>query len=85
MRPATRPRHLQAEPLYCPGRACYHRRQRAGAIREISDKPKGETIDDVLYLNPDSAGPRRFTPAISLATLVISDHAINPEVYGISP
>ncbi len=32
-----------------------------------------------------NAGPRRFTPPIGLATLVLSDHAINPELCGISP
>ncbi len=70
---------------WCERPACYHRGQLAGAIRGISDKPKGETINEVLYLSPGSAGPRRFTPPISLATLVISDHGINPEIYDISP
>ncbi len=70
---------------WCERLACYHRRQLAGPIRGISDKPKGENINDVLYLSPGSAGPRRFTPPIGLATHLISDHAIDPELCGISP
>ena len=37
-----------------------------------SHKPAQETVDDVLYLNPGSAGPRRFSLPIALATLTIS-------------
>ena len=33
-----------------------------------SHRPKIETVDGVLYLNPGSAGPRRFTMPIALAT-----------------
>jgi hypothetical protein len=32
-----------------------------------------------------NAGPRRFTPPIGLATHLISDHGIDPELCGISP
>src|SRR5262245_40973974 len=37
-----------------------------------SHQPKIETIDGVLYLNPGSAGPRRFTLPIALATLELA-------------
>jgi uncharacterized protein len=35
--------------------------------------PKMETKDGVLYFNPGSAGPRRFTLPISVGRLAISD------------
>jgi uncharacterized protein len=37
-----------------------------------SHKPRIETRDGVLYLNPGSAGPRRFNLPITLATLELS-------------
>jgi uncharacterized protein len=38
--------------------------------------PKIDTVDGVLYLNPGSAGRRRFKLAITLATLNITPHGI---------
>lgn len=43
-----------------------------------SHQPKFETIDDVLYLNPGSAGPRRFSLPIALATLDLSQDPLRP-------
>ncbi len=43
-----------------------------------SHMPKIETIDSVLYLNPGSAGPRRFTLPITLATLEVSRGGMQP-------
>ena len=47
---------------------------RPGAVRDVqivisghSHQPKKETRDGVLYFNPGSAGPRRFTLPISSA------------------
>ena len=37
-----------------------------------SHRPKIETVGSVLYLNPGSAGPRRFTLPIALATLELA-------------
>jgi putative phosphoesterase len=37
-------------------------------------RPKIETKDGVLYLNPGSAGPRRFNLPISVGRLEISDN-----------
>lgn len=48
-----------------------------------SHKPKAETIDGVLYLNPGSAGPRRFTLPIALAVLDVTAEAIRPHVHEI--
>ncbi|CAN5811759.1 metallophosphoesterase family protein [soil metagenome] len=43
-----------------------------------SHHPHIETVDGVLYLNPGSAGPRRFSLPIALATLDLSDGAVRP-------
>ena len=44
-------------------------------------RPKVETADGVLYLNPGSAGPRRFTLPVTLATIDITVDAIRPEIH----
>jgi uncharacterized protein len=50
-----------------------------------SHQPKVDTKDGVLYLNPGSAGPRRFTLPIALATLELSDRTILPRIHQIAP
>lgn len=46
-----------------------------------SHRPRVETIDGVLYLNPGSAGPRRFRLPITLATVDLSGDTIRPELH----
>jgi len=46
-----------------------------------SHRPKIETVRGVLYLNPGSAGPRRFTLPIALATLDLVDDALRPRLH----
>jgi putative phosphoesterase len=46
-----------------------------------SHRPKIETVGSVLYLNPGSAGPRRFTLPIALATLEFADDALQPRIH----
>ncbi|MBI2738806.1 MAG: metallophosphoesterase family protein [Rhodospirillales bacterium] len=46
-----------------------------------SHRPKIETVDGVLYLNPGSAGPRRFTLPIALATLELGRGAARPRIH----
>jgi putative phosphoesterase len=48
-----------------------------------SHRPKIETIDGVLYLNPGSAGPRRFTLPIALAILELDGDALRPRIHQI--
>jgi len=50
-----------------------------------SHRPKIETKDGVLYINPGSAGPRRFKLPIALACLTISDRRIVPQILEIAP
>lgn len=50
----------------------------AAVICGHSHKPRAETKDGVLYLNPGSAGPRRFSLPIVLARLAVSSDALTP-------
>jgi uncharacterized protein len=43
--------------------------------------PKIDTVDGVLYLNPGSAGRRRFKLPITLATLDITAHGMRPAIH----
>lgn len=49
-----------------------------------SHQPKIETVDGVIYLNPGSAGPRRFSLPIALATLELSGDAIRPYILDVA-
>ena len=46
-----------------------------------SHQPKIETEDGVLYLNPGSAGPRRFTLPIALAILELTGDSMQPRIH----
>lgn len=46
-----------------------------------SHRPGIETVDGVLYLNPGSAGPRRFSLPITLATLEIRGDELVPRIH----
>jgi|SRR5690348_6308252 putative phosphoesterase len=46
-----------------------------------SHRPKIETVGGVLYINPGSAGPRRFTLPIALAILEVTDGALRPRIH----
>ena len=50
-----------------------------------SHRPKIETKNGVLYVNPGSAGPRRFTLPTAVATLAFSDRALLPQIVEIAP
>lgn len=49
-----------------------------------SHKPKTETVNGVLYLNPGSAGPRRFSLPIALATLRLGEDEPAVEIHEIA-
>jgi putative phosphoesterase len=48
-----------------------------------SHKPKQEVKDGVLYFNPGSAGPRRFTLPISLGRLTMDGGHLSGEIFQI--
>lgn len=50
-----------------------------------SHVPKIDTVDGVLYLNPGSAGPRRFKLPITLATMDVSDDGLHPTIHELTP
>ena len=45
-----------------------------------SHAPSVQTRDGVLYLNPGSAGPRRFTLPIALARLTVGDAGLDAAI-----
>jgi putative phosphoesterase len=49
-----------------------------------SHKPSIATKDDVLYVNPGSAGPRRFKLPICVALLEIAGDAIHADIRELS-
>jgi uncharacterized protein len=46
-----------------------------------SHRPGIETVDGVLYLNPGSAGPRRFSLPITVAILELTEGGIRPVIH----
>lgn len=52
----------------------------AAVIYGHSHQPSIETRDGVLYLNPGSAGPRRFNLPISLARITIVGATLTPQL-----
>ncbi|AZO71311.1 MAG: metallophosphoesterase family protein [Mesorhizobium sp.] len=49
-----------------------------------SHVPKLKTVDGVLYLNPGSAGHRRFKLPITLATVDITPDGLQPAIHDLS-
>jgi putative phosphoesterase len=45
-----------------------------------SHQPKSETKNGILYFNPGSAGPRRFSLPISVGRLTVSGDALEAEI-----
>src|SRR5262245_1947084 len=52
----------------------------AAIISGHTHRPNAERRDDVLYLNPGSAGPRRFTLPIAVARIVITGSQLSHEI-----
>jgi predicted phosphodiesterase len=46
-----------------------------------SHVPKIRSIDGILYLNPGSAGPRRFKLPITPATREVTPDGMRPEIH----
>ena len=52
----------------------------AAVITGHSHKPLAQMREGVLYLNPGSAGPRRFNLPIAVARLTVSADALTPQL-----
>jgi putative phosphoesterase len=50
-----------------------------------SHKPLLEARDGVIYLNPGSAGPRRFKLPVSVAELIIEGRSVLPRITELKP
>jgi putative phosphoesterase len=64
-----------------------HRDVRAAGFHAViaghSHRPKIETRDGVLYLNPGSAGPRRFNLPVSVGHLILSGTELRAEIINL--
>ena len=49
-----------------------------------SHKPAIERKNGVLYVNPGSAGPRRFSLPVTVARLTVSDDGVDAEILELS-
>jgi uncharacterized protein len=56
----------------------------AAVVFGHSHRPSIETRDGVLYLNPGSAGPRRFKLPVTLARLSVSGRQLKPEIVALT-
>jgi hypothetical protein len=52
----------------------------AAVVCGHSHRPSIETRDGVLYLNPGSAGPRRFKLPVTVARVRVSSRELRPEI-----
>jgi putative phosphoesterase len=52
----------------------------AAVVSGHSHRPSIETRDGVLYLNPGSAGPRRFKLPVTVARVHVSARDLRPEI-----
>jgi uncharacterized protein len=50
-----------------------------------SHQPTMQSRDGVLYLNPGSAGPRRFRLPVSVAELIIEGESVIPRIARLDP
>jgi uncharacterized protein len=57
----------------------------AAVVFGHSHRPSVETRDEVLFLNPGSAGPRRFNFPVSVARISVSGRWIRPEIVKLQP
>lgn len=57
----------------------------AAVISGHSHQPKIDWRDDLLYLNPGSAGPRRFSLPVSLAIVEIAEDGLRPRIETLFP
>ncbi len=57
----------------------------AAVVSGHSHRPSIEFRDRVLYLNPGSAGPRRFTLPVTVARVAVSERQVQPEIVELQP
>jgi putative phosphoesterase len=56
----------------------------AAVVFGHSHQPSIETRDGVLWLNPGSAGPRRFSLPITVARVRVAGGALHPEIVALA-
>lgn len=70
--------HILDELDLDPGAADFH-----AVIYGHSHKPDIAHKSDVLFLNPGSAGPRRFSLPVTVATVTVRDGALHAELIAL--
>lgn len=55
----------------------------AAVVYGHSHQPSIETRDGVLYINPGSAGPRRFNLPVTVARVSVTGREIHPEIINL--
>lgn len=50
-----------------------------------SHKPSIQERDGVIYLNPGSAGPRRFKLPVTIAELLVDGQSVTPRIIPLDP
>ena len=55
----------------------------AAVVYGHSHQPSVETRDGVMYINPGSAGPRRFKLPVTVARVRFTDREIKPEIINL--
>ena len=70
--------HDIAELDFDPAAAGFH-----AVVYGHSHRPSAEHKSGVLYLNPGSAGPRRFDLPVTLARLTLAQGVLTPEIIDI--
>jgi putative phosphoesterase len=56
----------------------------AAVVHGHTHRPSIETRSGVLYLNPGSAGPRRFKLPVTVARVCVSGRKIRPEIVDLA-
>lgn len=57
----------------------------AAVVFGHSHQPKNETLDGILYFNPGSAGPRRFSLPITVGKLYVMNGTLLGEIIELQP
>jgi putative phosphoesterase len=56
----------------------------AAVVAGHSHRPRNQRVDDVLYFNPGSAGPRRFSLPITVGRIDVDDSGLSATVIDLS-
>ena len=76
------PRHPHPRRI---GSGSVARRYQRGGVRALASSPRSRNRDGVLFLNPGSAGPRRFKLPVSVARMSVVDGRLTAQLIPLDP